>query len=346
MVQMISARLSIEDGQYWVTDGDPDAGLALPDPGGDNGLVGVAAGLAIVVTGTQFGNVSLIVATGDSDPGLDLGGWDDVVEVSVTSGQGGQGLGITSGGLGPDALQALTAGGTGTYRIRVHARGRDAGADHDVVTGNPVEEHLLQIWPAPAASEVIHAATDRFGQAFRTGTAPGSDPRYPSGEHIELNGGHLIAETDRARVALDGIDVHASGCRFKFHVVVDVSGLTPRQEKRARRAVDGHEGAVLPDSAGSGRLRVTARFSDGRSVDSGAPPDPIPFAGPAISASYSSSYPLGGTQVAEESFWSWPLPPAEPFTLTLEWPAVGIPPSTTIVDGAAIVAAARSLPRA
>jgi hypothetical protein len=73
---MISTRLSIEDGQYWVTDGNPDADLALPDPGGDNGLVGVAAGLAIVVAGTQFGNVGLIVATGDSDPGLNLGGWD------------------------------------------------------------------------------------------------------------------------------------------------------------------------------------------------------------------------------------------------------------------------------
>jgi hypothetical protein len=50
MVRMISARLSIEDGQYWITDGAPDAGLALPDPGGDNGLVGVAPSLAIVVT--------------------------------------------------------------------------------------------------------------------------------------------------------------------------------------------------------------------------------------------------------------------------------------------------------
>jgi hypothetical protein len=343
---MISARLSVEDGQYWVTDGNPAAGLALPDPGGDNGLVAVAAGLAMVVTGTQFGNVGLIVATGDSDPGLNLGGWDDVVEVSLTSGQGGQGLGITSGGLGPDSLQALTAGGTGTYRIRVHARGRDAGADHDAVTGNPVEEHLLQIWPAPAAAALIHAATDRFGQAFRTGTAPGSDPRYPSGEHIELNVGQAIAQTDRARAALEGIDVHASGCRFKFRVVVDVSGLTPRQEKRARRAVNGHAGAAMPDSADSSRLRVTAHFGDGRGVDSGARPDPIPSAGPAISASYSSNYPLVGTQVAEESFWSWPLPPAEPFTLTLEWPAVGIPAAAAIVDGAAIIVAARSLPRA
>src|ERR1700729_4017714 len=49
------------------------ADLRLPDPGGDNGLVAVAGGLAIVVTGTQFGNVGLTVATGDSDPGLDLG---------------------------------------------------------------------------------------------------------------------------------------------------------------------------------------------------------------------------------------------------------------------------------
>jgi hypothetical protein len=343
---MINTRLSIEDGQYWVTDGNPDADLARPDPGGDNGLVGVAAGLAIVVTGTQFGNVGLIVATGDSDPGLNLGGWDDVVEVSFTPGQGGQGLGITSGGLGPDSLQALTAGGTGTYRVRVHARGRDAGAEQDVVTDNPVEQHLLQIWPAPAAAELIHVATDRFGQAFRTGIAPGSDPRYPSGDHIDLNVGQVIAETDRARVTLEGIDVHASGCRFKFRVVVDVSGLTPREEKRARRAVDGHEGAAMPDSAGSGRLRLTAHFSDGRSVDSGSRPDPIPLAGPALSASYSSNYPLGGTQVAEESFWSWPLPPAKPFTLMLEWPAVGIPPTTMIVDGAAIIVASRSLPRA
>jgi hypothetical protein len=284
----------------------------------------------VLTNPAQFGNVGLIVATGDSDPGRDLGGWDDVVEVSLTSGQGGQGLGITSGGLGPDSLQALTADGTSTYRIRVHARGRDAGADLDVVTGNPVEEHLLQIWPAPAAAELIHAATDRFGQAFRAGIAPGLDLRYPSGEHIELNVGRVIAETDRARVALEGIDVHASGCRFKFRVVVDVSGLTPRQEKRARRAVDGHEGAAMPDSAGSGRLRITAHFSDGLSVDSAARPDPIPPAGPAISASYSGNYPLGGSQVAEESFWSWPLPPAEPFTLTLEW---GPPCQRTVPPG-------------
>jgi hypothetical protein len=48
--------------------------------------------------------------------------------------------------------------------------------------------------------------------------------------------------------------------------------------------------------------------------------------------------------VAEESFWSWPLPSVEPFTLTLEWPAVGVPPASITIDGAAIVAAAGTLP--
>ena len=44
--------------------------------------------------------------------------------------------------------------------------------------------------------------------------------------------------------------------------------------------------------------------------------------------------------MAEEGFWLWPLPPAESFTLTFEWPARGISPSTITIDGAAIAAAA------
>lgn len=344
-MRTISARLDVEDGQYWVTSGDPEPDLALPKPGGDNGLVGVAGDLAIIVTGTQFGGIGLTVQSDDSDPGLNVSGWDDVVEVSLVGGQGEQGLGVTSGGLGPDELQGLAPGGTSTYRIRIHARGRDIGAEKDVVEGTPVEEHLLQIWSAPIADQVIHAATDRFGRAFRAGISQGLDPRYPHGDHVELKVGQVIAETSRARVAFEGIDVHASGCRFKFRIVVDVSGLTARQEKRARRAVDGHDGAITPESTGSARLRATARFSDGRLVDSETRRDLIRHGGPGISASYASNYPIGATQVAEESFWTWPLPPAEPFSLTLEWPAVGIPPATISIDGTAISATARSLPR-
>ena len=205
------------------------------------------------------------------------------------------------------------------------------------------EEHLLQIWPAPSTEPVIYTARDQFGKAFRAGIQEGPDPRYAHGEHVELDVSEIVSETSRATVVLEGIDVHTDGCRFKFRIVVDVSGLTPRQEKRARRAVDGHEGAVTLDSTGPGRLRVILRFGDGRSVDSEERRDLVHYAGPAISASYSSNYPLGKTQVAEESFWSWPLPPAQPLTLTLDWPAVGIEPTTISIDGGAITAAARSL---
>ncbi len=68
----------------------------LPTPGRASGLVGVSPGLAIVITGTQFGNVLVSVQAGESDPGLDAGRWEEVTEVSLTSGPGGQGLSINA----------------------------------------------------------------------------------------------------------------------------------------------------------------------------------------------------------------------------------------------------------
>ena len=50
-------------------------------------------------------------------------------------------------------------------------------------------------------------------------------------------------------------------------------------------------------------------------------------------------YPDGSRQVAEREFWCWPRPSAAPFTLTLEWPALGLPPSAVTVDGAALATA-------
>ena len=58
-------------------------------------------------------------------------------------------------------LPLLTPHGPGSYRVRVCARGRDAGFRADRVTDSPVEEHLLQIWPAPHAPDVVYKQ-DRF----------------------------------------------------------------------------------------------------------------------------------------------------------------------------------------
>ena len=287
----ISAWLSVEDGQYWITDSDPDAGFVLPGPGGAGGLVGAVPGLAIVITGTQFGNVALTVQSGDSDPGLDTGGWDEVVEVSLASGAAGQGLGILSGGQGPGELATLTPAGAGSYRIRVHVRGRDAGTADDVVTGEPAEEHLLQIWPAPPGPEIIRKTTDEHGAGFRAGaeTSSGPDPRSPHGRHVMLEVSQPVTATSRANAVLERIYVRSGGCEFEFRIVVDVSGMTPQQEKRARRAVGGYRGATLPESTDPGSLRVVLHFSDGRTAEFAATPTGFRVAGQPYPATRSAT---------------------------------------------------------
>lgn len=316
-------RLHIEDGQYWISGNALDDEFSLPGPGGDNGLVGVVPGLAVVVTGTQFGNVTISVQAGESDPGLDTGPWDEVTEISLT----GQGLGITSGGQGPDEFQNLTPPGTSGHRVRVHARGRDAGAAQDVVDGAPVEEHLIQIWPAAPAPDTIRKSTDDLGAGFRE--AETEDPRLPHGRYTVLDVGRTLTTTARAVVELLRIDVHRGGCEFTIKAVVDVSGMSAREEKRARRAVDGY----------SDPMRVVLRLRDGGVTEFSDDTGSLPRRGPAITPCRSSNYPDGSSQIAEEGFWAWPLPPAEPFELILEWPAVGIAPASITIDGAMIAAA-------
>ena len=46
----------------------------------------------------------------------------------------------------------------GSYRVRVSARGRDAGADGEFADG-PVDFYLLEIWPAPPEPDLIIRST-------------------------------------------------------------------------------------------------------------------------------------------------------------------------------------------
>jgi hypothetical protein len=91
-------------------------------------------------------------------------GWDEIVEVSLTSGDGQ--IEVQTMSATPD-LPYLTPCGPGDYRFRVHARNRDIsyqqGAD-----GEAVEEHLIQVWPAPLAPEIAHKHSDALGARLRT----------------------------------------------------------------------------------------------------------------------------------------------------------------------------------
>jgi hypothetical protein len=337
--------MHIAEGQYEISGWEPDREFVPIDPGGASGLVGIAPGVAVVITGTQFGNVSIGVQAGESDPGLDTGPWDEVVEVSVVSGPGGHGLCLTSGGDGPDEFGQMTPPGAGSYRVRVHARGRDIGADLDVVEDEPVEEHLVQIWPAAAAPEVIHKTTDEIGEGYRGASASGSDPRLPHGQSVMLHVRQPVMATDRATVELECIEVYRGGCEFTIRAIVDVSGMTVREEKRARRAVDGYRGAALPGTASSDPVRVVLRFADGRTSEfADEHLFAMPRSDPGVFNQGCRFDSAGPREMTENGFWAWPLPPAEPFTLTLEWPAVGIPPASVTVDGAMIARAAAALP--
>jgi hypothetical protein len=338
---VVSSRLQVGEGFYWIGAGGPDGpDVTIPDTGA-TGFVGVAHSLAMVLTGTQFGEIVVSVQSGDFDPGLDASGWDEVVEFSLTATPDSAGVGISAMDGGPEDLMALTPPGVGSYRIRLHARGRDAGSDLDVVEDDPVEEHLLQVWPAPAGGVVIRKASDAFGRATRGSAAQsGPDPRLPHGASVDIEVNQLVTRTDRAVVTLERAEVHAGGLVLQFRIVVDVSGLAPRQEKQARRAVDGYPKAAAPDSTGRGRLTVTLGFSDGRTAPFSDDTGALPRSGPAVTDFRTSSYPEGPAEVAEEGLWAWPLPPAGPLTVTVEWPAAGIPAASITLDATAFRSAA------
>lgn len=116
---------------------------------------------AAVLTGAASGRVLVEVEARDRPPTeLDLS-WEDVAEVSLTVLEGP--LQVSGWGLGGPSTARLDAAGTGTYRIRVHARHRDT--DPDGVASVPVEEFLVQAWPASHEPPVTLRATSEAAQA-------------------------------------------------------------------------------------------------------------------------------------------------------------------------------------
>jgi hypothetical protein len=48
----------------------------------------------------------------------------------------------------------------------------------------------------------------------------------------------------------------------------------------------------------------------------------------------------GGVYESKRRLWLWPLPPARPIEFVVEWPQLGLAPTATTIDGAAVVRAA------
>lgn len=133
-----------DDGGF---DGDDDRFFA----GQENGLVGAGDGNGVyLVLGRRSGGSHVRIVCRSAEPPQPDAEWQDVVEVSVRIPAGAEPewrswAGETSG---PIAL------GEGSWRLRVSARGRDAGAA-DEFSEDVVDHYSLELWPAPPAADCI-----------------------------------------------------------------------------------------------------------------------------------------------------------------------------------------------
>ncbi|MGV9567550.1 hypothetical protein [Streptomyces sp. NPDC003480] len=149
-------RICVSHNQYVLFDTDAEAPIqGIDNVLAGNGLVTVneEGTYASVLTGTSHGHVDVTFAVHDTEPPLVTDAWDDVVEVSLYfSGQGP----MVGGPVTDDVDDVPLLGGEDDYqwwRFRIHARGRDAASalgGVDAEAGDAViEQHRIQIWPAP-----------------------------------------------------------------------------------------------------------------------------------------------------------------------------------------------------
>ncbi|EFL19933.1 hypothetical protein [Streptomyces sp. C] len=162
-----TAPMWASDGQYYLhgSEFDPTGfsytgfnGLLAPlTPGASISTPGT---FAIILTGTETGPLTVTLelrTTAPPPPALDL--WDEIVEASLHLPDGDAFLIDAHDHTPFPSLAAYTGS---PCRIRAHARGRDKAHSIGIVQ-TPVEEHLIQIWPAPATGITEHKLTDHVG---------------------------------------------------------------------------------------------------------------------------------------------------------------------------------------
>lgn len=170
----VTRNIYVAYGQYYIHGDDYDTGNWGFD--NFNGLVGVldANGypsdpgeFAIVVTGMNCGDVRVTVDIRPEAPSIvERDDWDEIVEASLALGGDRPRLSAMFVTDGLSELPDFSAAGPGPYRVRVHARGRDAANElEDLPEGQePVEEHLIQVWSAPPVPLQVHKQTDDVGK--------------------------------------------------------------------------------------------------------------------------------------------------------------------------------------
>jgi hypothetical protein len=152
----------------------------------------------------------------------------------------------------------------------------------------------------------------------------------------------FVARTDHAVVALQHLTAFPEGCVLALHLAVRRGSLDHAAWERVLGSQDGGDQHFGP---GGGDLKLGVSFSDGsrattvgNAFDGWAHPADRPEPPMLVEAGGESS---SGQESYESGrrLWLWPLPPPGPFEFLVEWQGVGIGPTSTTLDGAAIARA-------
>jgi hypothetical protein len=133
---------------------DRELGADAATPAQSTEIIEVEHGCANLRITHQWGPARFTVTVADRDPGADLTGFEDIVEIGYVSTTGHLEMtGFTFDEPDMRPLPPLPAG-PGAYRIRYHVKGMDLEGTDDAV-----DDHYLQIWPAPFDGPVVVKAT-------------------------------------------------------------------------------------------------------------------------------------------------------------------------------------------
>lgn len=152
---LLDEVISTDYGQLdliWANGAGFDGDLERFFRGQDNGLVGASDpdGVYLNLARRSGGSPVRIVLVGTA-PGKPDPSWEDVVEVSITIPEASKVRWCSWAGENVGAIDGL---GAGTYRMRVSARGRDAGHAGEFAE-EPVDFYLAQFWLAPEGPDAV-----------------------------------------------------------------------------------------------------------------------------------------------------------------------------------------------
>ncbi|MEU6429523.1 hypothetical protein ABZ860_26805 [Microbispora sp. NPDC046973] len=136
--------------EFWTIEGWEDGYEGNP-PDLVKDLVGSGQGALAIWAADEAGSACVTVESYTRRPPLEVRGWEEVVEVGYESPTGSLQLG---GGEGP-TLKGLTVRGAGSYRVRVHLRGRKLVYQVAYPPDGAVEL-LVQVFPGRAKKPVVY----------------------------------------------------------------------------------------------------------------------------------------------------------------------------------------------